>query len=92
MSGYRKQWGILVKGKVDPRFQLKYPDMKTFYQLRLRSGTTIQKEMSEQERQKLLRDQRKSRSTSLSPRRVTSSSDTMDTDNARNHTRKSLRG
>ena len=88
MSGYRKQQGIPVKGKIDPRFQLKYPDMKTFDQLRLRSGTTIQREMSEWERQKLLRDQWKSRSMSLSPRRITSSSDTMDTDNARNHTRK----
>ena len=91
MSGYHKQQGIPVKGKVDPRFQLKYPDMKTFDQLRLRSGTTIQREMSEWERRKLLRDQQKSRSTSLSPRRVTSSSDTMDTDDGRNHTCKIFR-
>ena len=88
MSGHRKQWGIPVKERVDPRFQLKYPDMKTFDQLRLRSGTTIQREMSEWDRCKLIRDQRKSRSVSLSPRRVTSSLDTMDTDDARNHTRK----
>ena len=66
MSGHRKQRGILVKDKVDPRFQLKYPDMKTFDQLRLRSGTPIQREMSEQDRHKLIRDQSKSRSMSLS--------------------------
>ena len=47
MSGHRKQRDIPVKEKVDPRFQLKYPDMKTFDQLSLRSGTTIQREMSE---------------------------------------------
>ena len=50
MSGHRKQRDIPVKEKVDPRFQLKYPDMKTFDQLSLRSGTTIQREMSEQDR------------------------------------------
>ena len=86
MSGHRKQRDIQVKEKVDPRFQLKYPDMKTFDQLSLRSGTTIQREMSEQDRRKLIRDQWKSRSMSLSPRRVTSSLDTMDTDDARSHT------
>ena len=88
MSGYCKQRCILVKEKVDPRFQLKYPDMKTFDQLRLRSRTTIQREMSQQDRRKLLRDQWKSRSVSLFPRRVTSSSDIMDTQDARNHTHK----
>ena len=37
-----------------------------------------------------MRDQRKMRSTSLSPRRLPSSSDTMDTDDARAHTQKIL--
>ena len=92
MSGYRKQWGILVKEKAVPRFQLKYPDMKTFDQLRLRSGTTIQREMSEWDRHKMLRDQRKSRSVSLSPRRVMSSSDTMDTEDTRIIPTKSSKG
>ena len=43
--------------------------------------------MSERDRRKLVRDARQSRTTSLSPRRVTSSSDAMDTDEASRRTR-----
>ena len=57
MSGHHKQRGIATKEKIDPRFKLKYPDMKTFDQLRLRSGTTIQREMSERDRHKMIHDQ-----------------------------------
>ena len=43
--------------------------------------------MSERDRRKLIRDARQRRTTSLSPRRVTSSSDAMDTDEASRQTR-----
>ena len=77
MSGFRKQRGKDNKDKIKPQFHLKYPDPKDLDKLRLRSGTALQREMSERDRRKLI-----SRTTSLSPRRVTSSSDAMDTDEA----------
>ena len=87
MSGFRKQWGKDNKDKIKPQFHLKYPDPKDLDKLRLRSGTALQREMSERDRRKLVRDARQSRTTSFSPRRVTSSSDAMDTDEASRRTR-----
>ena len=87
MSGFRKQRGKDNKDKIKPQFHLKYPDPKDLDKLRLRSGTALQREMSERDRRKLIRDACQSRTTSLSPRRVTSSSDAMDTDEASRRTR-----
>ena len=87
ISGFRKQRGKDNKDKINPQFHLKYPDPKNLDKLRLRSGTALQREMSEHDRRKLIRDARQSRTTSLSPRRVTSSLDTMDTDEASRRTR-----
>ena len=53
-------------------------------------GLLYRGEVSEQDRRKLARDARQSRTTSLSPRRVTSSSDAMDTDEVTRHTRSIL--
>ena len=91
MSGFRKQRGKDNKDKIKPQFHLKYPDPKDLDKLRLRSGTALQTGMSERDRRKLSRDARRGRTTSLSPRRVTSSSDAMDTDEASRRTRTSFR-
>ena len=87
MSGYRKQRSKPQKDKANPQFQLKYTNPKSFDKIRFRSGATAQREMCERDRWKMMQDQRKSRNTSHSPRRVTSSSDAMDTDDTRKHTR-----
>ena len=88
MSGFRKQRGKDNKDKIKPQFHLKYPDPKDLDKLRLRSGAALQRGMSERDRRKLIRDAR--RPTSLSPRRVTSSSEAMDTDEASRRTRNIL--
>ena len=90
MSGFRKQWGKDNKDKIKPQFHLKYPDPKDLDKLRLRSGAALQRGMSEHDRRKLIRDACRSRTTSLSPRRVTSSSDAMDMDEASRRTRNIL--
>ena len=90
MSGFRKQRGRDNKDKIKPQFHLKYPDPKDLDKLRLWSGTALQRGMSERDRRKLTRDARRGRTTSLSPRRVTSSSDAMDTDEALRWTRNIL--
>ena len=82
MSGFRKQRGKDNKDKIKPQFHLKYPDPKDLDKLRLQSGTALQREMSKRDRKKLARDARQSRTMSLSPRRVTSSPDATDTDQA----------
>ena len=87
MSGFRKKQGKDNKDKIKPQFHLKCPDPKDLDKLRLQSGTALQREMSECDRRKLVRDACQSRTTLLSPRRVTSSSDAMDTDEASRRTR-----
>ena len=87
MSGFQKQWGKDNKDKIKLQFHLKYLDPKDLDKLRLQSGTALQREMSECDRRKLVRDTRQSRTTSLSPRRVTSSSDAMDTNEGSRRTR-----
>ena len=88
MSGFRKQRGKDNKDKIKPQFHLKYPDPKDLDKLRLRSGAALQRGMSERDRRKLIRDAH--RPTSLSPRRVTSSSEAMDMDEASRRTRNIL--
>ena len=90
MSSFQKQWGKDNKDKIKLQFHLKYPDPKDLDKLRLRSGTALQRGMSERDRRKLTRDAHRGRTTSLSPRRVTSSSDAMDTDEASRRTRNIL--
>ena len=53
----RKSRGKPFKEKTDPRFNLKYPDTKTLDEIRLRSGTVIQREVTERDRRKMMRDQ-----------------------------------
>ena len=90
MSDFQKQRGKDNKDKIKPQFHLKYSDPKDLDKLRLRSGAVLQRGMSERDRRKLIRDTCWGRTTSLSPRRVTSSSDAMDMDEASRRTRNIL--
>ena len=58
--------------------------------LSLRSGTNVQREMSNRDRRKMMRDERRTRSHSAT--RLTSSTDPMDTDEAARITRNVLSG
>ena len=69
--------------KPDLQFTLGYPSETD--KLRLRSGTVLQREVTERERRRLEREKRREKELTLRLNKVTSSSDTMDTDEAGKH-------
>ena len=74
--------------KPDLQFTLGYPSETD--KLRLRSGTVLQREVTERERRRLDRERKREKELALKSQRVTSSSETMDTDEAGKHTRSIL--
>ena len=70
--------------KPDLQFTLGYPSETD--KLRLRSGTVLQREVTESERRRLEREKKREKELTLKLNKVTSSSDTMDTDEAGKHT------
>ena len=74
--------------KPDLQFTLGYPSETD--QLRLRSGTVLQREVTERERRRLDRERKREKELALKSQRVTSSSEAMDTDEAGRHTQSIL--
>ena len=74
--------------KPDLQFTLGYPSETD--KLRLRSGTVLQREVTERERRRLGRERKKEKEFASKKNRVTSSSDAMDTDEASRHTQNIL--
>ena len=74
--------------KPDLQFTLGYPSETD--KLRLRSGTVLQREITERERRRLEREKKREKELTLKLNRVTSSSDAMDTDEAGKHTQNIL--
>ena len=73
--------------KPDLQFALGYPSERD--KLRLRSGTVLQREVTERER-RLERERKREKELTSKPSKVTSSSDMMDTDEAGKHTQSIL--
>ena len=74
--------------KLDLQFTLGYPSETD--KLRLRSGTVLQREITERERRRLGRENKREKELTSKLQRVTSSSDAMDTDEAGKHTQNIL--
>ena len=74
--------------KPDLQFTLGY--LSESDKLRLRSGTVLQREVSERERRRLERERKREKELTSKSSRVTSSSDAMDTDEAGKHTQNIL--
>ena len=74
--------------KPDLQFTLGYPSETD--KLRLQSGTVLQTEVTERERRRLERKKKTEKELTLKLKRVTSSSDAMDTDAAGKHTQNIL--
>ena len=74
--------------KPDLQFTLGYPSETD--KLRLRSGTLLQREVTERERRRLERERKREKELMSKSSKVTSSSDTMDTDEAGKHTQNIL--
>ena len=74
--------------KPDLQFTLGYPSETD--KLRLRSGTVLQREVTERERRRLEREKKRDKELTLKLNRVTSSSDAIDTDEAGKHTQNIL--
>ena len=74
--------------KPDLQFTLGYPSETD--KLRLKSGTVLQREVTERERRRLEREKKREKELTLRLNKVTSSSDTMDTDEAGKHTQNIL--
>ena len=74
--------------KPDLQFTLGYPSETD--KLRLRSGTVLQREVTERERRRLDRERKREKELAIKSQRVTSSSETMDTDEAGKHTQSIL--
>ena len=74
--------------KPDLQFALRY--LSETDKLRLRSGTVLQREVTDRERRRLVREQKREKERASKTRRVTSSSEAMDTDEASRHTQSIL--
>ena len=74
--------------KPDLQFTLGYPSETD--KLRLRSGTVLQREVTERERRRLDREKKREKELAQKAQRVTSSSEAMDTDEAGRHTQSIL--
>ena len=74
--------------KPDLQFALGYPSESD--KLRLRSGTILQREVTERERRRLERERKREKELTKKTSKVTSSSDAMDTDEAGKHTQNIL--
>ena len=70
--------------KPDLQFALRYPSEAD--KLRLRCGSVLQTEVTGRERRRLDREQKREKEIDSKTRRVTSSSEAMDTDEASRHT------
>ena len=78
------------KEKPAGQFRVHHNNPADLDKLSLRSGTNVQREMSNRDRRKMMRDKRRTRSRSAT--RLTSSTDPMDTDEAARITRNLLSG
>ena len=74
--------------KPDLQFTLGYPSETD--KLRLRSGTVLQREVTERERRRLEREKKREKELTSKLNKITSSSDAMDTDEAGKHTQNIL--
>ena len=74
--------------KPDLQFALGYPS--ELDKLRLRSGTVLQREVTERERRRLERERKREKELTSKSSKVTSSSNAMDTDEAGKHTQNIL--
>ena len=74
--------------KPDLQFTLGYPAESD--KLRLRSGTVLQREVTERDRRRLERERKREKELTSKSSKVTSSSDAMDTDEAVKHTQNIL--
>ena len=70
------------------QFTLGYPSESD--KLRLQSGTVLQREVTERERRRLERERKREKEVMTKSRKVTSSSEAMDTDEAGKHTQNIL--